>query len=276
MGLSTAGGNYFYGSGRNQGITGPLPGSGNGMNKPQPVQGTIPVQPVRAYSGFAPKGPSQAAIADFKLGNASPPRGEYHARQPFWRGNQYVPPKDRGRMPGWPDPPSDGPQRPSLHQEFASWSMWQGTDATHYADDLSREYNKVAGNSNMPVMPVGQQDGTWTAINGGQVGYYRVYHRAGNDAGAGNDPVSTDQVGRQQAGPSYVFSGPPHGLHTQTVPDGKQPLATRLASPQMRSVRQDRISNSNYSGQSYSTQTLHQGQASGATKMRKSRNGVSR
>jgi hypothetical protein len=257
MGLSAAQGNYYYGS--RPRMQGNLPGAGP-EKCPQPVQGTRRVDSVKEYSGLPNKSPNIADINDVNKNPASwPPRGQYHERQPVWKGTQYVPPRVRSRLSGIPDPPSDGPQRPSLHQLFQNWSMWQGTDRTHYMDDLTRAYANCAGNANKPVLPVGQQDGTWTRINGGQPGFYRVYSRAKDDAGPGNDPVSVDVVGRHQPGAQYVYSGPPHGLHTQTIPDVLQSLQTRMASPQMRAVRQDRTSNSHYSGQSYSQTTQHQG-----------------
>jgi hypothetical protein len=278
MGLSTAQSNYYFGSGRNEGITGPQPGSGNGMNKPQPVQGTRPVDSVRTYEGYAPKSYNEATTMDYPRGNAMPPRGEFHSRTPFWKGTQYVPPKEEGRLSGIPDPPTDGPQRPSLHQLLQNWSMWQGTDKRSYDDDLTRSYAKVTGNKNMPVIPIGQQDGTYTRIAGGEVGYHRNYTRAPNDAGPGNDPISVQDVSHKHPAAEYVYGGPPHGLHTQTVPSGVQPLKTRLASPQMKPVRQDRLSNSHYSGASYSQRTAHQGasptKSSGGGKFRKSRMGT--
>lgn len=280
MGISTAQGNYYFGSGQRESITGPLPGSGVNVGA-QKTQGNRQIETISRYQpGTPPQGPNQATVLDYAKYPANPPRGEFHSRTPFWRGNQYVPPEETGRRSGYPDPPSSGPQRPSLHQEYNNWSMWDGSDFTHYADDLTRDYQTVSGNTRMPVIPIGQQDGTYTRIAGGELGFHRVYDRAPDDAGPGNNPVSVEDTtyttrhgARSIApGPSYVFNGPPHGLHSQTAPDGLDNLRSRMASPQMRTVRQDRLSNSHYSGQSYSAATQHQG--GGGGKQSKSRTGV--
>jgi hypothetical protein len=57
-----------------------------------------------------------------------------------------------------------------------------------------------------------------------------------------------------------VFSGPPHGLHSQTYPDYNSTLGRYLAVPQMALPRVDRPANSTSAGQSYSQTVLPQGQ----------------
>jgi hypothetical protein len=57
-----------------------------------------------------------------------------------------------------------------------------------------------------------------------------------------------------------VFSGPPHGLHSDTIPAGKQIIQRYASTPQMRPVRLDRPSNATGAGQSFSQTVPMQGQ----------------
>lgn len=145
------------------------------------------------------------------------------------RGTEYA-----GRTSSMPDPPSDGPIRPSQRAVNRTWNYQVGTGAA-YADDLSRPYTWV-----------GEQGAGWTTIYGGTPGFYRK--------GPGGQPV-----GDPAQGPGRVWGGPPHGLHTITPPPGAQTQATYRARPQMVPARVDRLSNSRIGGQSYSQWTLHQG-----------------
>jgi hypothetical protein len=84
-------------------------------------------------------------------------------------------------------------------------------------------------------------------VYGGQAGFFRY--------GPGGVPSSP-----QDPGPSRVYGGPTHGLHTDTPASGRQPLQRSLAVPQMTAPRVDRLSNSRAGGQSYSQTTMYQGQ----------------
>lgn len=139
-----------------------------------------------------------------------------------------------GRRSSMPDPPSDGPIRPSLRLINRTWN-WQVGTGSSYTDDLSRPYTGL-----------GEQGSGWTTINGGAPGFYRM--------GPGGMPV-----GDPEAGPGRVFSGPPHGLHTEYPPEGQQTQARYRARPQMVAARVDRLSNSRIAGQNYSQWTRHQG-----------------
>lgn len=144
-----------------------------------------------------------------------------------------------GRVSSQADPPASGPAMPSFKAVNVTWNWQTGTGAA-YADDLNRPYTGV-----------GQQDGSWSDINGGTPGFYR--------AGPGGPPVMTQPVD----GPQRIYSGPPHGLHTWTPPDYAQTLSRYQTVPQMVAARVDRLSNSRIAGQSYSQTTQHQGAGRG-------------
>lgn len=124
--------------------------------------------------------------------------------------------------------------RPDLRSVNISVNPQIGSDATRNQDDLTRPYTWV-----------GQQDGTRQAIYGGVPGLYASYGNRGFSSQI-HDPTNGD------GGPVMVSSGPPHGLHSDTMPDGKQILDRYKANPQMRPVRQDRPANSKIAGQSFS------------------------
>ena len=139
-----------------------------------------------------------------------------------------------GRTSSMPDPPSAGPIRPTFKVMNRTWNWQVGTGAA-YADDLTRPYTHL-----------GEQGSGWTPIYGGAPGFYRM--------GPGGMPV-----GDPNQGPGRVWSGPPHGLHTQYPPARQQTLANYRARPQMVPGRVDRLSNSRIAGQTYSQWTRHQG-----------------
>lgn len=149
----------------------------------------------------------------------------------FFRGYEIA-----GRVSSMPDPPSDGPVRPSLRLVNRTWN-WQVGTGSAYADDLSRPYTHV-----------GEQGSGWTSIYGGTPGFYR--------SGPGGPPV-----GDPTQGPGRVWAGPPHGLHTMSPPNNAQTLAGYRARPQMVAPRVNRLSNSRAAGQTYSQRTAHQGQS---------------
>jgi hypothetical protein len=187
----------------------------------------------------------------FRAPQMSPePRPNQAANQsPQWRGgdnsNDALIFRDRsphldtgyeiaGRISSQPDPPSDGPVRPTLRLVNRTWN-WQAGTGSAYTDDLTRAYTGV-----------GEQGSGWTTVYGGAPGFYRQ--------GPGGTPV-----GDPAAGPARVFAGPPHGLHTQYPPDRQQTLTNYRARPQMVAPRVDRLSNSRIAGQNYSQWTRHQG-----------------
>ena len=147
----------------------------------------------------------------------------------FFRGYEIA-----GRVSSMPDPPSDGPVRPSLRLVNRTWN-WQVGTGQAYTDDRTRPYTGL-----------GEQGSGWTTVYGGTPGFYRQ--------GPGGFPV-----GDPDEGPGRVWAGPPHGLHTLYPPDRQQTLTNFRARPQMVAPRVDRLSNSRVAGQNYSQRTVHQG-----------------
>lgn len=166
------------------------------------------------------------------------------------RGNEIS-----GRNSGLTDPPMDGPARPSLRVVNRTINYQQGTDATRNQDDLGRNYAR----SNAGFM--GTQGDPWSQIYGGTPGLWQPY---GTYAGYGNVPVQGIQSPVSQGaagdGPQSFKPGPPHGLHSPTLPDYAQTIGYYMAVPQMRAPRIDRPSNSPIGGQSYSQTVIPQGQ----------------
>lgn len=161
-----------------------------------------------------------------------------------------------GRNSGQTDPPMDGPARPSLRTVNRTINYQQGTDATAARDDLTRPYNR-----NSQGEYVGTQGQGWGAIYGGVPGLWQPYGSyAGYTAGPVKGIQSPIEQGSQGDGPHSVFSGPPHGLHTQTLPDYAQTLGRYMAVPQQHAPRVDRPANSKIAGQSYSQTVVPQGQ----------------
>lgn len=192
--------------------------------------------------------------------------------------------ENTGRDSGYTDPPSQGPPRPSLWLVQRSITYQQGTDNTLTQDDLSRDFSRIAVQNqgaqdigwvaNPAAGPyigyagregalfAGEQGAGWAPIYGGVPGLYQPY---GSYEGVTNGPVSGIQSpvpqGAQGDGPRKVWSGPPHGLHSPTLPTYSQTLGRYMAVPQMTQPRQDRPSNSTSAGQSYSQTVVPQGQA---------------
>lgn len=161
-----------------------------------------------------------------------------------------------GRDSGFTDPPKDGPARPSLWLVQRTINYQQGTDNDQAQDDLTRPYAR-----NAQGMYVGEQGSGWIGINGGVPGLWQPY---GSYAGITNGPVQGIQSpvaeGAPGDGRQSLFSGPPHGLHSPTMPDYTATLGYYMAVPQMRLPRIDRPSNSTSAGQSYSQTVVPQGQ----------------
>lgn len=191
--------------------------------------------------------------------------------------------ENSGRDSGYTDPPSQGPARPSLWliQRTVNWQ--QGTDTTLTQDDLSRDYTRVGVQDqgaqdigwvkNPSIGPyngysghegalyAGEQGSGWVPVYGGVPGLWQPY---GSYQGVCNGPVqgiqSSAAEGTPGDGPRKIWSGPPHGLHSPTLPTYSQTLGRYMAVPQMSLPRQDRPSNSPIAGQSYSQTVIPQGQ----------------
>lgn len=196
------------------------------------------------------------------------------SRQSFWRGgiqgyNDQLMVRDRhaywdaghqrtgvdGFFPaGSPltyNDPRNVPPTPELRVVNRSVSPQIGSSNSAAQDDLSRDYTR-----NAQGMYVGEQGSGWSPVYGGVPGLYQPY---GTRGGVPYPIVSPVGQGEPGDGPRLVFSGPPHGLHSPTLPDGAQTIARYQSTPQMRPVRADRPSNSPQAGQSYSQTVLAQG-----------------
>lgn len=173
--------------------------------------------------------------------------------------------ENSGRNSGQTDPPMDGPARPSLWLVQRTINYQQGTDTTAATDDLSRDYSR-----NAEGMYIGEQGTGWTPVYGGVPGLFQRY---GSYAGIapdspGYDPISGETEGivspvpqgMSGDGPQSTWSGPPHGLHSPTLPSYDQTIGRYMAIPQMARPRIDRPSNSPIAGQSYSQTVMPQGQ----------------
>lgn len=173
--------------------------------------------------------------------------------------------ENSGRNSGMTDPPMDGPARPSLALVQRTLSYQQGTDMQAASDDLTRDYSR-----NAEGMYIGEQGTGWAPVYGGTPGLYQEYgsYQGIAPRTPGYDPVTgvtegiNAPVNQGAAGdaPQTVWSGPPHGLHSPTLPDYVQTLGRYMAIPQMAAPRIDRPSNSPIAGQSYSQTVQPQGQ----------------
>jgi hypothetical protein len=154
---------------------------------------------------------------------------------------------------GWAGaPPNSGndpigqPPRPDFRLINRTVSYQQGTDTTRNQDDLTRPYTWL-----------GEQGSGWGRVYGGTPGMYQPY---GSRGGIPYPIVAPVEQGQPGDGPTLVWSGPPHGLHSTTPwKGGAQIIARFSVTPQTRPVRQDRPSNSPQAGQSYSQTVLPQG-----------------
>jgi len=161
-----------------------------------------------------------------------------------------------GRDSGFTDPPKDGPARPSYQTINRSINPQAGSDNTTNQDDLTRQYTR-----NSQGMYMGEQGTGWTQVSGGVPGLWQPYGSyAGYTAGPVKGIQSPVEEGAPGDGRQSLWSGPPHGLHSQTMPDYSQTLGYYMAVPQMRLPRVDRPSNSTSAGQSYSQTVIPQGQ----------------
>ena len=182
------------------------------------------------------------------------------------RGNELS-----GRLSGYTDPPMDGPARPSLRLVNRTINYQEGSDATLAQDDLSRAFARTPDGRYY----MGTQGDPWTPVYGGTPGLWQPY---GTYQGIGNVPVQGIQAPVSQGspgdGPQSFQPGPPHGLHSPTLPDYVQTLGYYMAVPQMRLPRIDRPSNSKIGGQSYSQTVQPQGQTGTAAQTTGNNSGV--
>lgn len=151
-------------------------------------------------------------------------------------------------VPG--NPPNNhegGPARPDLRTVNISVNPQLGSSTSRNQDDLARPYTWV-----------GQQDGTVSQVYGGVPGLWIPY---GTRGGVPYEIRSPVPEGHPADGPAQVWSGPPHGLHSDTIQSGKQIVQRYLSTPQMKPVRLDRPSNSTSAGQSFAQTVPMQGQA---------------
>lgn len=175
--------------------------------------------------------------------------------------------ENSGRNSGYTDPPLDGPPRPSLATVNRTISWQIGTVYASNsqnpinafngnADDTSRAYQKVSTGQ-----WIGEQGSGWAPVYGGVPGLYQPYGSySGYTAGPVKGIQSPVEEGAIGDGPRKVFSGPPHGLHSPTLPDYAPILGYYQALPSPRAPRQDRPDNATAAGQSYSQTVQPQGQ----------------
>lgn len=161
-----------------------------------------------------------------------------------------------GRDSGQTDPPMDGPARPSYKAVQRTLSWQQGSVNTANQDDLTRPYARNAAGQYM-----GEQGSGWSQISGGTPGLWQPYGSyAGYTAGPVKGIQSPVAEGEAGDGRQSLFAGPPHGLHSPTMPDYSPIIGYYMAVPQMRAPRLDRPSNSTSGGQSFSQLVQPQGQ----------------
>lgn len=147
-----------------------------------------------------------------------------------------------------PNPVTQGPAFRALATVNMTLNPQQGSDNSANQDDLSRPYTWV-----------GQNDGSTIRVNGGVPGLYIEYGNRGY-AGQGEGlPNGIHDPSNGQGGVAEIWSGPPHGLHSATVPSGKQVIERYTVTPQMTPPRLNRPDNSRIAGQSYSQTVLPQG-----------------
>ena len=171
--------------------------------------------------------------------------------------------ENSGRLSGNTDPPSDGPALPSLWLVQRSLSYQQGTDTTAATDDLTRDYTRNADGKY-----VGSQGDGWSRVYGGVPGLWQEYGSYEGVSPSSMPVGSNTSVGIHSPtaeggpgdGPHTVWGGPPHGLHSPTLPTYVQTLGHYTSTPQQSRPRLDRPSNSPIAGQAYSQTVQSQGQ----------------
>lgn len=159
-----------------------------------------------------------------------------------------------------PDSKDQGEPRPVDAFLNRSINPQQGSDNNANQDDKTRGYSTVNGGKQF----IGEQGSGWSSVYGGVPGMYQPYGSysgyTANCYGQGNQIQSPVTQGAQGDGPRKVWSGPPHGLHSQTQPDYATTIGRYDAIPQMYAPRVDRPANSKIAGQDYSQTVQPQGQ----------------
>ena len=221
--------------------------------------------------GADPRFPAVQPVPYFLPGDAAAGMDSGTANNPdYWRGgiqgfNDKLTVKDRHALwltgyqrqgtdfspasspPNTYNDPNQTPPQARLATVNRTVSYQKGTDTSRNQDDLSRPYTWL-----------GEQGSGWAPVYGGVPGLFQPYGSRGGVPYPIHDPTDG------QGGRELVWSGPPHGLHSQTVPDTADTLRRYDALPQMRPVRIDRPSNSPQAGQSYSQTVQFQGTTEGA------------
>jgi hypothetical protein len=159
-----------------------------------------------------------------------------------------------------PDARSQGEPRPVDSMLNRSINKQQGSDNDANQDDKNRGYSTTNDGRQF----IGEQGSGWSPVYGGVPGLYQPYGSysgyTANAYGEGNQIQSPVGQGQPGDGPRKVWSGPPHGLHSQTQPDYMTSLGRYMAIPQMHAPRVDRPANSKIAGQDYSQTVQPQGQ----------------
>lgn len=281
------------------------PGTGDGVpGKPvrQGVQGnpgvsTVPAQPPpyqpgNQYGGDPPAGHRWApgvmnpprtpwrGGADFSLENTAYDR---HVLVRNMEPRVGVQPSIPGNPPNPDDPRT--PPRPLFSFLNRAINPQVGSDNNANQDDLTRNYARVPNASRSrtvggsqairPTMQrtsdgnaqyAGEQGSGWAPVYGGVPGLYQPYGSysgyTARDLKGIQSPIEQGQPGD---GPHKVFSGPPHGLHSQTYPSYDATLGRYEAIPQQHAPRVDRPANSPIAGQDYSQTVQPQGQSGSVT-----------
>jgi hypothetical protein len=261
-------------------------GLGNGRNANQPQWLNETKQPGNNYGGDKPNGHTVAP------GVMNPPHTAWRGGADFSNDNTIA--RDRhvlvrnaqprvgvqdstpGNPPN-PDSPSQGKPRPLFSFVNRSLNNQQGTDNCANQDDFTRNYARVPNTqaSELPGRAFacrlpsrandqqygGSQGDGWTPVYGGVPGLYQPYGSYGGYTARDTKGVQSPvEQGAPGDGPHKFFSGPPHGLHSQTYPSYDNTLGRYMAIPQQHAPRVDRPANSNIAGQDYSQTVQPQGQ----------------
>lgn len=235
------------------------PIAGNPGEATQPPPGKPEKQPGNAYGGD-----SSGKVSALGVGQESAWRGgaDFAMDNTITRDRHVLVKTGPMRtgispsVPGNPPNPDSLPARPLFAFVNRSLNPQQGSDNTANQDDLTRGYAR-----NKQGMYLGEQGSGWTPVYGGVPGLYQPYGSyAGYTARETKGIQSPVEHGAVGDGPHKVFSGPPHGLHSPTLPSYDNTLGRYMAIPQMHAPRVDRPANSNIAGQDYSQTVVPQGQ----------------
>lgn len=228
---------------------GQLGGIGDGQNGADPRADRMQPYPHVFAENWAKRGPGFSPDHPSYGINGFNDKLTVKDRHAYWdAGSQRtgLTPGSGGGLPNTYNNPRTEPPRPDLRLVNRTVSYQHGSDATRNQDDLTRPYSWL-----------GEQGSGWGPVYGGVPGLYQPY---GSRGGYPYPIVAPVEQGQPGDGPHLVFSGPPHGLHSQTPwKGGAQIIARYSVTPQTRPVRQDRPSNSPQAGQSYSQTVLPQG-----------------